>query len=103
MQLVSLGNRQGARARVLLDPGSRRWIAVAFELPALADKDYQLWLVPDGRAPISAGVLVRGTDGVLAIAGTVPSSVARFRPAISLEPRGGSSAPTEIQMVGDPL
>lgn len=101
---ASTGARGCARhARVLLDPGTRRWIAVAFELPALDDKDYQLWLVPDGGPPISAGVLARRADGVLEITGTVPPSIARFRPAISLEPRGGSPSPTEIQMVGEPL
>ncbi|HVV87558.1 MAG TPA: anti-sigma factor, partial [Kofleriaceae bacterium] len=103
LQVASFHGDRAGRARVLLDPGSRRWIVVAFELPALDDKDYQLWLVPDGGAPVSAGLLRRRPDGVLEVAGTVPSSIASFRPAISLEPRGGSAAPTAIQMVGEPL
>lgn len=103
LQVATFHGERAGRARVLLDPGSRRWVVVAFELPAIDDKDYQLWLVPDGGAPISAGVLRRRADGVLEITGTVPPAVAGFRPAISLEPRGGSPAPTSIQMVGEPL
>ncbi len=103
LEVATFHGDGAGRARVLLDPGSRRWVVVAFELPAIDDKDYQLWLVPDGGAPISAGVLRRRADGVLEITGTVPPAVAGFRPAISLEPRGGSPAPTSIQMVGEPL
>lgn len=102
MQVASFGG-DAAKARVLLDPGSRRWVVVAFELPAIADKDYQLWLVPDGGAPISAGVLRRGADGVLQLTGAVPSTIGAFRPAISLEPLGGSATPTDVQMVGELL
>ena len=103
LQVASFGGERAGKARVLLDPGSRRWVVVAFELPAIADRDYQLWLVPDGGAPISAGVLRRGADGVLELTGAVPSAVGTFRPAISLEPLGGSPAPTSIQLVGEPL
>ena len=87
----------------MMDPDSRRWLVVAFELPAIDDRDYQLWLVPEGGAPISAGLLHRRPDGVLETTGTVPPALARFRPAISLEPRGGSTTPTSIKLVGEPL
>ncbi len=103
LQVASFGGDGPARARVLIDPGSRRWLVVAFELPAHVDHDYQLWLVPADGAPISAGILERRADGVLELAGTAPSTIASFRPAISLEPRGGSTTPTTIQMVGAPL
>ena len=104
LQVASFHGERAGKARVLMDPGSRRWLVVAFELPPIDDRDYQLWLVPDGGAPISAGILRRRADGVLEVAGTVPATITTsFRPAISLEPRGGSPAPTQIQMVGDPL
>lgn len=103
LQVASFHGERAGKARVMMDPDSRRWLVVAFELPAIDDRDYQLWLVPEGGAPISAGLLHRRADGVLEMTGTVPSTITSFRPAISLEPRGGSPAPTQIQMVGEPL
>lgn len=102
LTVASFGGR-GGNARVLLDPSRRRWLVVAFELPARDDRDYQLWLVPDGGAPVSAGLLRRRTDGVLELSGALPDVAGRSRPAISLEPRGGSLQPTSIQLVGDAL
>jgi len=93
----------GGTVKVFVDPQQRRWLVLAFELPPVPDKDYQLWFVPDGGAPISAGLLEPGPDGVLGATPVVPPGVGRVRPAVSLEPRGGSAAPTDVKLVGEPI
>ena len=76
----------------------------AFELPAVPDRDYQLWFVPqDGRPPVSAGILERDADGTLSAAPELPPNLGPVKAAISLEPVGGSPSPTldQIKMIGD--
>jgi anti-sigma-K factor RskA len=106
LQLASFGGDGGGVAHVLADRNGRRWLVIASELPPIdADHDYQLWFVPDGGAPVSAGLLRPGPDGVLAATPELPAALAghKVRPAISLEPRGGSPQPTEVKMVGEPI
>jgi anti-sigma-K factor RskA len=101
LQLATVRGAAGGTAKVFIDPDHRRWLVLAFELPPVPDKDYQLWFVPEGGAPVSAGLLTPGPDGVLGATPAVPTTLGRVRPAISLEPRGGSSTPTEVKLVGD--
>jgi anti-sigma-K factor RskA len=54
-----------------------------------AGRSYQMWSL-DGPAPVSLGVLGRGTDPVARV--TVPEGTSSV--AISVEPAGGSPAPT---------
>lgn len=103
LQLATVRGAAGGTAKVFIDPDQRRWLVLAFELPPVPDKDYQLWFVPDGGAPISAGLLAPGPDGVLGATPAIPSGLGKVRPAISLEPRGGSRTPTEVKLVGDPI
>ena len=100
---VRAGAGKAGTMKVYVDPQQRRWLVLAFELPPVADKDYQLWFVPDGGAPISAGLLAPGPDGVLGAIPTVPPALGKVRPALSLEPKGGSLAPTDVRLVGDPI
>ena len=105
LKLATVSNKAGATAKIFIDPEKNRWLVLAFELPPAADdKDYQLWFVPtDGSAPISAGLLEVGPDGVLGASPTLPPDLGTIKAAISLEPKGGSKQPTmeQIQMIGD--
>jgi hypothetical protein len=103
VELATVRGAAGGTANVFVDRDHRRWLVLAFELPAIPDKDYQLWFVPDGGPPISAGLLTPGPDGVLGATPAVPPTLGKVRPAISLEPRGGSLAPTDVKLVGDPI
>ncbi len=61
--------------------------------PPGPDKDYQLWIVPPGAAPISAGTLGESPSVNMPFKSPEPvSQVAAL--AISLEPKGGSISPT---------
>jgi hypothetical protein len=102
LELATVRGAAGT-AKVFIDPDHRRWLVLAFELPPIPDKDYQLWFVPDGGAPISAGLLTPGPDGVLGATPAIPTGLGKVRPAISLEPRGGSATPTDVKLIGDLL
>jgi len=83
--------------------GVGRWWWIAPALPQVPAHDYQLWLIPEGGEPISAGLLRRDRDGSLDGTAVVPATVGKVRPAISLEPAGGSTSPTIVAMVGAPI
>ena len=101
LELATVRGQAGGTVKVFVDPQQRRWLVLAFELPPVEGKDYQLWFVPDGGAPVSAGLLTPGPDGVLGASPVVPPDLGRVRPAVSLEPRGGSPAPTDVRLVGE--
>lgn len=107
LELATMRGDGGGTAKIFHDDASRRWVVFAFELPAVTDRDYQLWFVPaDGSAPVSGGVLERAADGTLVGAPEVPANlVGKCKPAISVEPRGGSASPTmdQIKMIGGGL
>lgn len=61
--------------------------------PPGPDKDYQLWIVPPGAAPLSAGTL--GDTPSVNMPFKSPEPVTQVAAlAISLEPKGGSASPT---------
>ena len=61
--------------------------------PPGPDRDYQLWIVPPGAAPVSAGIL--GNTPGANMPFRSPQAVAKVAAiAISLEPKGGSSSPS---------
>ncbi|CAN5493170.1 anti-sigma factor [soil metagenome] len=61
--------------------------------PPGPDKDYQLWIVPPGASPLSAGTLGETPGISMPFKSPVPvPQVAAL--AISLEPKGGSISPT---------
>mgnify|MGYP002859487823 CR=1 FL=1 len=64
-------------------------------LPVLAeDQTYQLWLIGDG-SPISAGVFSPDANGLTAFNFAADQPIQTYQAAaISVEPAGGSSAPT---------
>lgn len=94
--LAGLDPAPGASGRTFVDPESRRAVFYASNLPALdSGKTYQLWFIPEGQAPVSAGVFGVDDRG----AASVP--VERVAPvdqiqvwAVTVEPAGGVPQPT---------
>lgn len=93
--------RDGGAAQIIAEDGGRRWVVIAVDLPPVPAHDYQLWFVPDEGSPVPAGLLRQAPDGSWDANATVPQGLPRVRPAISLEPAGGSVIPTTVKMVGD--
>jgi len=84
------GEGQTLTVAARYDTGTKKLTVERTAGPAAeADKDYELWLIPAGEAPISIG-LVR--DAALSI--PVEALPAGTTLAITLEPRGG--APTGV-------
>jgi anti-sigma-K factor RskA len=76
------------------------FIVTAANLPApLPGKEYQLWAIRKGQAPMSMGTFVPGPDGRAATIIPVPASItdAGFidNCGVTMEPAGGSPQPTE--------
>jgi len=104
-QLVSLKPAPAAQARlaqgsgvVLFNPRGRA-LFLGRSFPAQATRDYELWLIRDGK-PIAAGLLPPGPDGSV-LADIRPELLAGGRPgafAVSIEQKGGArGGPTEYQ------
>lgn len=86
--------------KVLVDPENRRWLVLAFDLPPPpADRDYQLWFMPEKGDPVSAGLLKPGPAGSQLGSIAIPPDLQNIKgAAISLEPKGGSKTPTTDQI-----
>jgi anti-sigma-K factor RskA len=69
---------------------------LASDMPALApQKTYELWLIPATGAPIPAGLFQPDAHGSATIINPpLPTGVEAKTFAITVEPAGGSSAPT---------
>ena len=68
----------------------------ANQLPTLpADKVYQLWVIPQGQAPVSAGLLQPDAKGHASIFFEMPAGLPPPETvAVTIEPAGGVPAPT---------
>lgn len=88
-----------AAGRAFWSPAEGLVVAFA-NLPATdAGRVYQLWVIPSGGSPIDAGLLDLQSDGrALALARAGTSQRVRTV-AITLEPAGGSPAPTLSNMI----
>jgi len=92
--VVSLTSDSGEVARVVVADGED--YVLFDDLPTLSpDETYQLWRTDDGL-PTSLGVLGDAEDGAAKVA--LPPSTSAF--AISQEPKGGSTSPTDVVATG---
>ena len=93
-----------AHGRVFVNT-SRGLVFVGSQLPALArDRTFQLWLIPAARAPQSAGLFRPNAAGNFVNVRTQPIDTARIQAvAVSVEPQGGSPAPTTKPILIVPL
>jgi len=106
-QLVSLkppppgpGPTSPGTGVVLFNPRGRAlFLGKSFQ--AQATRDYELWLIRDGK-PIAAGLLPPGPDGRV-FADIRPELLTGGRPAafaVSIERKGGTDAPTQVILSG---
>jgi anti-sigma-K factor RskA len=75
----------------------------ARQLPAIgSDRVYQVWIIAGG-APVSAGLLTLGPDGIATLTVALPANLAApSAVAVTVEPAGGSAGPTTaIVLVGE--
>jgi anti-sigma-K factor RskA len=84
-----------AQGQLIADPDSQSAVLVIAGLPPLeAGKTYQVWLI-DGGAPVSAGLLAVDENGQAVFIVTSEEAIGTFNSlGISVEPEGGSLAPT---------
>ena len=76
----------------------------ANQLPTLpADKVYQLWVIPQGQAPVSAGLLAPDASGHASLFFEMPADMPPAAViAVTVEPAGGVPAPTgDKALVGE--
>jgi anti-sigma-K factor RskA len=71
-------------------------IVVAGAIPAQPGKSYELWALPEGRAPVSLGLMPARNETRRLDAAQLAALAASKQVAVSLEPPGGSptGAPT---------
>ena len=102
--LAPQGERTG-RGRVLLDRATGEAAIVVADLdPSAAGKTYELWAIRGDRPPEPAGLFTVGADRVGAARANHierPGEVTAF--AVSIEPAGGSPAPTGPVVLVGPL
>lgn len=94
-----------AHGRAYLDLRTDRVLVAVSRLPELpADREYQLWFVrPDGGRDSGGTFQVRG-DGDGLIFASAPAGLGAYgRIGITVEPAGGSPAPTTPNVVGGAL
>ena len=98
LQGQGLGKTASGRAFV---SRSRGVVFIAQNLPPLEPgKTYQLWVIPEGESPLSAGIFAPDSGGVASITTALnvpnPKTV-----AVTIEPAGGVPAPTgDIYLAG---
>ena len=102
VHVVSLGAAPGQKpaVRVFWNHTEHRFVVTAPGLPpAPAGKTYQLWAIRKGQAPLSMGTFDADGDGrtmaVLAVAQEITDAGFIDDCALTVEPLGGSPAPTE--------
>lgn len=101
---VQFGLANQAHGRVFVNR-DRGVVFVGSELPPLAaDRTFQLWLVPGSGAPESLGLFRPNAAGNAVRVRTTPIDTGRIQAvAVSVEPPGGSPAPTTKPILIVPL
>ncbi|MDX2192164.1 MAG: anti-sigma factor [Gemmatimonadales bacterium] len=97
------GAHRDAGIQLFVDHEKRRAIVHAFRLPPVpAGKAYQLWFIEEGQAPIPSVTFNTEASGHgLVQEVSVPAGKVFVLAAITVEPAGGSTAPTlPIQLAG---
>jgi anti-sigma-K factor RskA len=84
-------------AAVYWNKASNRVVLDASQMPAApTDKDYQLWAIVDGK-PVSMGVF--NPENMASTIAEMQNAIAPQAFAVTIEPKGGNSAPTLTAMV----
>ncbi len=93
-----------AHGRIFVNKGGG-FVVVASDLPPIAsDQTFELWLVPPKGAPRPAGLARAGASGGFVHVSQTPVDPTQIAAvAVSVEPRGGSNAPTTKPFLIVPL
>ena len=97
LALAGQGEFKGAVARAYIEPDSGRVILYAHNLPPVPDgRVYQMWVLVEKQAPLSAGLLPVSPKGDAQYdSGPLPGGLeGAVKVAVTLEPAGGVPAPT---------
>jgi len=102
--LTGSGDARGAYGTIVLDPADNKGVLAVTGLRGLDNlHQYQLWLIKDGERR-SAGVFSPDADGYGSMLLTVPTDFKDFHSfGVSIEPRGGSAAPTGPRVLAGTL
>ncbi len=78
------------------------FIMVTYDMPSLKpDQSYQLWLIDPSGARTSGGVFTVDAQGRGWLIGHTPKPLSEYKSVgVTVEPSGGSSAPTGPKMLG---
>lgn len=107
VRVLFLGGKEpqpSARAKVFWSEKAKRGVLVAANLaPLAAGKQYELWVFSAGK-PVAAGVFDADTSGRALVESSDLSAIeAAQNFAVTVEPRGGVSAPTgPVVLLGAP-
>jgi hypothetical protein len=95
---------KGPQGRVLVNP-KRGVLLIASNLPPVgAGKTYAFWIIPKGGAPRPAGLFQSDSSGNALHQVPGPVNLAETGAvAVSVEPEGGSPAPTTTPIIVAPL
>lgn len=98
------GDTARRQGRVIIDPANRQMQVYVFDLVAAPPgRTYQLWLLPDGGAPIPAPLFTVDASGKASISTTLPAGAPPIvGAAVSEEQAGGSTTgkPDVVKLVG---
>lgn len=96
VNLAGQGSTPQARARIFWNEADRVWLLYVAGLPPVPpDRTYQLWFVPQGRAPVSASVFNTNPDGTAMLEIPLPPGATDFMAAaVTPEPAGGLPQPS---------
>ncbi len=89
------GSKSPSRGTALLNMEERKAVVLISALSPAVGRDYELWVIRSGT-PVPAGILKPGQDGKV-VAEVSPALLQAGRPdtfAVTVEPTGGSPAPT---------
>jgi anti-sigma-K factor RskA len=101
---VQFGKADQPRGRVFVNP-TGGVVFVASGLPKIGpDRTFELWLVPPAGAPRKAGLFRSDANGDIVQASRLPVDLRNTAAvAVSVEPDGGSNAPTTTPIIVVPL
>lgn len=101
--LVGTSSAPSARATVIVSSDGEYGTLVAEGLPTLDEKhQYQLWLIRDGTRT-SGAVFSIGADGYGSVQVASPQPLSSYSAfGVTIEPVGGSAAPTGQRVLGSP-
>jgi hypothetical protein len=101
---MSSPTQPNARGQVVWDRDSHQWKVTVSNLgPTAAGREYELWVIPAGGAPIRSQTFRVAGDGASTFVVPLPANIGPLATAaITDEPLGGVDAPTgKIHLAGE--